>query len=273
MVLRVLRATGLAGLCCAGVLGLAILSMVYTPYDPAGIDIARRFSAPSLNHLLGTDHLGRDIASGIIAGARTSMQIALLGVGVGAVTGILWGMLAAGSRWFDGLLMRSADVIFAFPVLLLAILLTAALGPRVMNATIAVAVFNIPVFAQLTRGAANGLWQSDFVAAARVAGKPTWRISRDHILPNIAPLLVVQVSVQLAVAIGAEAALSFIGLGAPPEVASWGRMLADAQTMMGWSLWPAIISGLAISVSVLSFSMLGDRLRDMLDPRLMAVPA
>jgi peptide/nickel transport system permease protein len=253
---------------CIALIALGILSFFVPTHSAEAIDIAGRFQGPSLAHWMGTDHLGRDIASLIVAGSRTSLSVAVGAVGVGLVVGVLIGLVsAAGARLFDQILMRSMDVVFAFPALLVAILLTATRGPSVSNALIAVAIFNIPVFAQLTRGAARSLWSKDFVQAARVAGKSRGRISFDHILPNLAAPLIVQATIQLSVALGAEAALSFIGLGAPVGTPSWGRMLADAQSMLGWSPWQALFPGLAITLSVLSFSLFGDALRDRLDPK------
>ncbi len=253
---------------CLFLVAVALLSLMWTPHPIDAIDIGARFQGPSLAHWMGTDHLGRDIASFAMAGARTSLAVAAVAVAAGMLFGVALGLFAAaGSRLADQILMRAMDVVFAFPALLVAILLTATRGPGVENAMIAVAIFNIPVFAQLTRGAARSLWDKEFVQAARVAGKSRLRISADHILPNLAAPLIVQATIQLSIALGAEAALSFIGLGAPVGTPSWGRMLADAQSMLGWSVWQILFPGLAVTLSVLSFSVFGDALRDRLDPK------
>jgi peptide/nickel transport system permease protein len=261
----------IGGALCLGFIALALLSFVYTPYPLGRIDIDARFAAPFGAHLFGTDHLGRDIVSMIMAGARTSLLVALLAIAAGLLIGVPIGLAAAaGGRRWDQFLMRGCDIFFAFPVLLLAVLFTSVGGPSAVHAMLAVALFNIPVFAQLTRGAAKSLWQRDFILAAKIIGKSKARISLEHILPNLAGLLIVQATIQFSVAIGAEAALSFIGLGAPPPVPSWGRMLADAQTMFGWSPGMSLFPGLAITLCVLGFSLFGDGLRDYLDPKLQA---
>lgn len=257
-----------SGAGCLALSAIALLSLVYLPYPVEAIRIADRFQGPSFAHWMGTDHLGRDIASLVMAGARTSLAVAFVAVAIGLLFGVAFGLLAAaGMRLLDQALMRMMDVVFAFPVLLIAILVAATRGPGVENAMIAVALFNVPVFAQLTRGGARTLWRKDFVQAALVAGKSRARISVEHILPNLAAPLIVQATIQLSIALGAEAALSFIGLGAPVGTPSWGRMLADAQSMLGWSSWQIVFPGLAITVSVLSFSIFGDALRDRLDPK------
>lgn len=248
---------------------MAFVSLVFVPYDPGAIDIGGRFAAPSFAHWFGTDHLGRDILSMIMRGAQTSVAVALLAVLIGAGIGVPLGLVAAARGGVaEEALMRGTDIVFAFPAVIMAILITAVLGPGVMNAVIAIGVFNTPVFAQMTRGAARGLWRREFILSARVAGKGAFRISLEHILPNIVSLLVVQATIQFSLAIAAEAALSYIGLGAQPPTPSWGRMLNDAQTMFGWAPWISVFPGLAIVLSVLGLNMLGDGLRDMLDPRL-----
>ncbi len=259
----------IGGALCIVFIAMALLSFVYTPYPAAHINVDARFAAPFGVHLFGTDHLGRDILSMIMVGARTSLAVALVAISVGLCVGVPIGLAAAaGSRWLDQFLMRSCDILFAFPVLLFAVLFTSIGGPSAIHAILAVALFNIPVFAQLTRGAAKSLWLRDFSLAAQIIGKSRSRISIEHILPNLASLLIVQATIQFSVAIGAEAALSFIGLGAPPPTPSWGRMLADAQTMFGWAPGMSLFPGLAITLSVLGFSLFGDGLRDYLDPKL-----
>lgn len=251
----------------------ALISFVWTPYDVAVLDIPNKLQTPNAGHLLGTDHFGRDILSMIMVGARTSIAVALVAVGIGMGLGVPLGLAAAALRggWLDEVIMRGNDLIFAFPSLVIAILITAVFGPGAVNAIIAIGIFNIPVFARLTRGAALSLWQREFILAARVAGKSKARISAEHILPNVANLLIVQGTIQFSLGILAEAGLSYVGLGAQPPLPSWGRMLADAQTMVSFAPHLALIPGLAIVLTVLGLNLLGDGLRDWLDPRLRVV--
>ncbi len=247
---------------------VALVSLVWTPYDPAAISIPDRLQAPSALHWLGTDHFGRDELSMLMQGARNSMAVALIAVGVGIGLGVPLGLMAAARRGLlDETVMRVNDLVFAFPALLLAIMITALLGPGAVNAILAIGIFNVPVFARLTRGAALSLWTRDYVLAARVAGKGRWLISIEHILPNLTSTLVVQATIQFSLGILAEAALSYVGLGTQPPATSWGRMLADAQTMIALAPRLAILPGLAIVVAVLGLNLLGDGLRDVLDPR------
>ena len=247
---------------------IALVSLVWTPYDPAAISIPDRLLPPSALHWLGTDHFGRDVLSMLMEGARNSMAVALIAVGVGVGLGVPLGLLAAARRgWLDEVVMRVNDLVFAFPALLLAIMITALLGPGAVNAILAIGIFNVPVFARLTRGAALSLWTRDYVLAARVAGKGRWLISIEHILPNLLSTLVVQATIQFSLGILAEAALSYVGLGTQPPATSWGRMLADAQTMIALAPRLAILPGLAIVLAVLGLNLLGDGLRDLLDPR------
>jgi len=244
------------------------LSLLWVPYDITVFDISGRFQPPQPTHLFGTDQFGRDVLSMILEGARTAISVSLLAVGIGMAIGVPLGLIAAADDgWLSAIVLRGNDVVFAFPAILLAVLITAVRGPGVLNAIIAVGVFNIPVFAQLTRGAARALWQRDFIRAAQTLGKGKWRISVDHILPNIAGLLIVQATIQVSLAIAAEAALSYVGLGAQPPMASWGRMLYDAQTLFGYAPWLLIFPGLAIAVSVFGLTLLGDGLRQRFDPR------
>jgi peptide/nickel transport system permease protein len=247
----------------------ALLSYVWTPYDVTAVDISRKLLAPSPGHPFGTDHFGRDVLSMIMVGARSSIAVALIAVGIGAGLGVPLGLLAAARRGFVGeAIMRSNDVIFAFPSLLMAVMITAAFGVGAINAIIAIGIFNIPVFARVTRGAAQSLWTREYILAARVAGKGPLLISVQHILPNLGGLLVVQATVQFAMAVVAEAGLSYVGLGVQPPVPSWGRMLAEAQTMIGFAPWLAVFPGLAIMLLVFGFGLVGDDLNDRLDPRI-----
>jgi len=255
------------------VVALALLSYVWTPGDHTTMDIANRMKPPGASGLLGTDHFGRDMVTMIMVGARTSIAVAIVAVGIGMGLGVPLGLAAAARRGgvLDEVIMRGNDLIFAFPSLVIAILITAILGPGAVNAIIAIGIFNIPVFARIARGAALPLWQREFILAARVAGKSRLRISAEHILPNIANLLVVQGTIQFSLAILAEAGLSYVGLGAQPPLPSWGRMLADAQTLVAVAPHLALVPGLAIVMTVLGLNLLGDGLRDRLDPRLQRV--
>ena len=251
---------------------LAILSFFWTPYDVTSIEISNRFKTPTLNHFLGTDHFGRDILSMIMVGAQTSIAVAFVAVGIGILFGLPLGLIAAGKRgtFFDDLVMRFNDLIFAFPALIIAILITAVMGPGAFNAIIAIGIFNIPVFARVARGAALTQWSKEYILAAQVAGKGTILISIEHILPNILNLLIVQATIQFSLGILAEAALSYVGLGAQPPIPSLGRMLADSQTMISIAPHMAIFPGLFIVITVVGLNLMGDGLRDYFDPKLKA---
>jgi len=251
------------------VIALAAVSFFWTPFDVESLDIRNKMQTPNGEHLLGTDHFGRDILSMLMVGARTSIAVALVAVVIGMGFGVPLGLAAASRHGslLDEIIMRGNDLVFAFPALLIAILITAVFGPGAVNAIIAIGIFNIPVFARLTRGAALSLWTREFVLAARVAGKNALRISMEHILPNILNLLIVQGTIQFSLGILAEAGLSYVGLGAQPPTPSWGRMLADSQTLITLAPHLALIPGFAIILTVLGLNLLGDGLRDWLDPR------
>ncbi len=250
-------------------IGVALLSVVWTPYDPTKINVRGRLAAPSFEHWLGTDHFGRDILSIIMAGAQNSITVGVVAVSIGMVFGVALGLWASARRgWTEEILMRMTDFMFAFPAILLAIMLVATLGPGAINAIVAIGIFAVPIFARLTRGAANAIWAREFVLAAQAAGKGNFRITIEHILPNIVSVLVVQATIQFAIAILAEAALSYLGIGSQPPTPSWGRMLSEAQTMIFINPWLAVYPGAAIALSVLGLNLLGDGLRDIIDPRL-----
>ena len=250
---------------------IAVLSVFWTPYDVASLDITAKLK-PVLSdgYLLGTDHFGRDVLSMMMVGAHISLSVAFIAVGIGMAIGVPLGLIAAArhNHWIDHVIMRGNDLAFAFPALVIAILITAILGPSAINAILAIGIFNIPVFARVTRGAALSLWSLDYILAARVAGKSNMRISVEHILPNIMNLLIVQGSIQFSLGILAESGLSYVGLGTQPPTPSWGRILADSQTMISFAPHLALIPGFAIILSVLALNLMGDGLRDWLDPRL-----
>jgi peptide/nickel transport system permease protein len=257
-----------------GALVLAIvvtagLSFFYTPYDPNRMNMAQRFQSPGAGHLLGTDQYGRDILSRIMKGAVNSLMVGWVAVGIGMGFGIVLGSLAAfWGGWKDEGVIRLMDVIYGFPAVLSAILITSTLGPGIVNSMLAIGIFNIPIFTRLTRGASLSVWQRDFVTSARAIGQSSGGIIWGTVLPNILSPLIVQGTVQFAIAILAEAALSYLGLGTQPPHASWGRMLNEAQTFMEVSPWLAIFPGLAIAWAVLGLNLLGDGLRDLLDPKI-----
>jgi len=257
------------GLLTALLAAIALLSLVWTPYPVAEIDIPSKLQPPSAAHWLGTDSLGRDIASQLLVGAQNSIVVGVIAVGIGLGFGVLLGCVASARRgWVEELIMRGSDFAFAFPALLLAIMLTAIYGPGLVMSIVAIGIFNIPVFARITRGSANAVWAREFVLAARTAGKGPVRITLDHVLPNIASVLIVQATISFATAILAEAALSYLGLGTQPPQPSWGRMLNEAQTLMFQAPLLAVYPGVAIVLSVLGLNLLGDGLRDLMDPKL-----
>ena len=250
-------------------LATALLSFIWTPYSPTDLDIPNKLGPPSAAHWLGTDSLGRDIVTLLIAGARNSIAVGLIAVGIGMLFGVALGLLAAARRgWVEELVMRLADFTFAFPALLSAIMLTAIYGPGLYTSIVAIGIFNIPVFARITRASTLVVRSREFVTAARALGKGEWRITIEHVLPNIAAILIVQATIQFALAILAEAALSYLGLGTQPPTPSWGRMLNEAQQQLFQAPQLAVYPGVAIALTVLGLNLLGDGLRDHFDPRL-----
>ncbi len=259
----------LGALLIAALIAAAVLSLVWTPYPPDVIDIPHKLAPPSTAHWFGTDSLGRDVASRVLAGSRISIVVGVVAVGIGLVFGVALGLIAAFSRGLiEDAVMKLSDFVFAFPALLSAIMLTSTYGPGVVNAIIAIGVYNVPIIAKLTRATSNGVLAREYSLAARAAGRGPMSIAFDHVLPNIAPALIVQATIQFAIAILAEAALSYLGLGAQPPQVSWGKMLADAQNVLYNAPHLAIYPGAAIALSVLGLNLLGDGLRDALDPKL-----
>ncbi len=248
---------------------IALMSYIWTPHPIDNINIAIKFAKPSAEFWLGTDHFGRDIFSMLVVGARNSVIVAFVAIGIGAGLGVPLGLIAAAQKgWTDEVIMRFNDFTFAFPALISAIMITAILGPGAVNSIIAIGIFNIPVFARIARGASLSIWEREFILAARSAGKGQVRISVEHILPNILSLLIVQATIQFALGILAEAGLSYLGLGTQPPAPSWGKMLKEAQTMIYMAPQLAIYPGVAIALTVLGLNLFGDGLQDVLDPKL-----
>lgn len=253
----------------AGIVATALVSFIWTPYDPTKVVIADRLQGNSWSHLLGTDHFGRDIVSQLMVGARNTLFIGILAVGIALLVGLPLGGLAAARRgWIEETVMRLSDVMYAFPAILLAILLSAARGPGTSSAMIAIGVAYVPIVARVTRGAALGVFQTDYITAAHSYGRGRAYVFVRHVLPNISSVLIVQATVLFALAILAEAALSYLGLGAQPPTPSWGRSLFEAQTFFQLRASLALYPGLAIAISVIGFNLVGDGLRDYLDPKL-----
>ncbi len=265
------RLTVVIGLVCSGlVVVAALLSLAWTPFDPAAVDPAHRYAAPGWPHLLGTDAFGMDTASRLLIGAQTTLVVGILAVAIAAVIGVPLGIFVGmGHKVTGQIVARASDILFALPALLLAILLAAALGASVATATIAIGVSTIPVFQRMARAATLTVMSQDYILAAEVAGTPRWRIALRHVVPNIAPLLGVQAAASFSMAILAEAGLSYLGLSAPPTTPTWGRMLRDANLFA--APLQAVIPGAAIVLAVLGFNLLGDGVRDYLDPRLKEV--
>jgi peptide/nickel transport system permease protein len=253
----------------AVVILMAITSLFWTPYDGNRMNPRERLQGPSLRHPLGTDQYGRDTLSRVMVGAVNSIIVGLVTVAIGLSLGVLLGLASAYyGKFVDEVIMRFSDFLFGFPAVLSAILITSILGPSMINAMLAIGIFYIPVFARLTRAVALTIWEREYIAAARASGVSEWAITVRHVLPNILSPLLIQGTIQFAVAILAEAGLSYLGLGTQPPTASWGRMLNEAQTFMSMSPWMSIFPGVAIAWAVLGFNLLGDGLRDTLDPRM-----
>lgn len=266
---RRLPATGKVGAVIVALVVLAAaVSLLWTPHDPVQVVPENRLAGPNLSNLLGTDRFGRDVFSQILSGSQITLLVGIVAVGISVLVGTPLGIWAGMRRgWAESLVMRGSDLLLAFPALLLAIVAGAVFGASTVTAMIAIGIAGIPAFARVARSGTLQVMTRDFIAAARSAGRPGTEIARRHVLPNIVGMLIVQASVSFALAILAEAALSFLGLGTPPPEPSWGRMLQSAQASLGSAPQLALWPGLAIAVTVLGFNLLGDGLRDALDPK------
>lgn len=250
------------------IVGTAVCSLVYTPRDPLRMDIAARLQPPSAVHPMGTDQYGRDLLSRVMRGAVASLTVGAVAVGIGMGAGVVLG--AAGGwvgGWLDEAAMRVTDAVYGFPAVLSALLVTAVFGPGVLISMIAVGIAYVPVFARLTRANVLSLRAQEFVTAAQALGARDGVILWRHVLPNTVSPLIVQATISFPLAILAEAALSYLGLGPQPPQPSWGLMLREAQSFLQLSPWYAVFPGAAIALAVLGFNLLGDGLRDLLDPR------
>lgn len=257
------------GVIVLAVLGMAVLSFLWTPHDPTLVNPRARLEKPSGEYWFGTDKFGRDVFSQILVGSRTTLFVGFVAVGVAALVGVPLGILAGmAPRWFGELLMRGNDLLLAFPALLLAIMFAAVYGASTFVAMVAIGIATIPVFARLIRSGTLQVMKTEYVLAARSAGRRPFAIGLRHVLPNVSSLVIVQASVGFAIAVLAEAALSFLGFGTPPPTPSWGRMLQESQEMLWSAPRLAVFPGLAIAVAVLGFNLLGDGLRDRFDPKL-----
>ncbi|MDG4800968.1 ABC transporter permease [Micromonospora sp. WMMD980] len=275
---RVLDALRRDPLAVGGALVLLLLVVVGVagPWlAPAGVndvDVDAMLRPPSGAHLFGTDELGRDVLSRVLVAARVSLEVGVVSVGIALVAGVTLGLFAGYYRgWLDSVLMRCMDVLFAFPVLLLAVAIVAVLGPGLLTAMVAIGVVYTPIFARITRAGVLSVREQVFVRAAVSIGASDLRIMRRHVLPNIAAPLIVQTSLSLAFAILSEAALSFLGLGIQPPAPAWGRMLFDGRGFVTDAWWLGVFPGAAIFLTVLAFNLVGDALRDVLDPRQLTV--
>jgi peptide/nickel transport system permease protein len=247
----------------------ALFASVIAPDGPLSIDVGNQLKGPSLQHLAGTDEYGRDILSRVIYASRVSIEVALVSVSIGVTIGVTIGVIVA---WFGGvtdlLLMRVMDVLYAFPAILLAIVIMGGLGVTIFNAMVAIGIIFIPGFARLTRATMGGVLNSQFIDAAHAMGMRRWRIVRSEILPNIMPPLLIQITQALAFAVIVEAALSFLGLGVQPPSPSWGNMLQDGRGFLAQDASYALAPAIALFITVLGCNLLGDGLRDYYDPRL-----
>ena len=246
----------------------AVAGRALAPYGPNAVEVADRLQGPSASHLFGTDELGRDVLSRVLVAARASLLVGLVSVGIALTAGVALGLVAGFyGRWVDDVVMRAMDVLFAFPAILLAIAILAVLGPGIVNVMIAIGVVYTPIFARITRASVLSVREEVYVRAARSLGVGDLRLLRLHVLPNVLAPIIVQTSLSLAFAILSEAALSFLGLGVQPPDPSWGRMLLEGRGFVEQAWWMGVFPGIAIFLTVLSFNVVGDALRDALDPR------
>ena len=257
------------GLVVLGLIAMALLSFVWTPHDPTLVNSEVRLQPPSAEYWFGTDKFGRDVFSQILVGSRTTLFVGVVAVGVAALIGVPLGILAGMARgWLGELLMRGNDLVLAFPALLLAIMFAAVYGASTLVAMVAIGIATIPSFARLVRSGTLQVLKTEYVMAARAAGRLPFAIALRHVLPNVSSLVIIQASVGFAIAVLAEAALSFLGFGTPPPTPSWGRMLQESQELLFSAPRLAVFPGVAIAVAVLGFNLLGDGLRDRFDPKL-----
>ncbi|MFD2092731.1 ABC transporter permease [Blastococcus deserti] len=257
-----------AALVLLAIIVVAVFDEAFAPQAANAQDIANRLQPPSADHPFGTDDLGRDILSRVVLGASVSLTVGFLSVGLALVGGTLIGLLAGFyGRWVDDVLMRIMDMLFAFPAVLLAIAIVAIRDPGTFNTILAIAIVYVPIFARVTRASVLGVREEVYVRASRSVGASDLRLLTRHVLPNAAPPIIVQTSISLAFAVLAEAALSFLGLGTQPPNPSWGLMLAEGRGYIDLAWWLAFFPGIAIVITVLCFNLLGDGLRDVLDPR------
>jgi peptide/nickel transport system permease protein len=259
-----------AGAVLVGIVVLtALVSFVWTPHDPTFVDATVRLRRPGGSYWLGTDKFGHDVVSQLMVGSRTTLFVGVVAVGVAALIGVPLGLVAGMSRrWVSEIVMRANDLLLAFPALLLAIMLGAAFGASTLTAMVAIGLATVPSFARLTRSGTLQVMSTEYALAARAAGRRPFAIAVHHVLPNVASMVIVQASVSFAIAILAEAALSFLGFGTPPPTPTWGRMLQESQELLFTAPRLALFPGLAVAVAVLGFNLLGDGLRDHFDPRL-----
>jgi len=259
----------IGGILVALVMLAALVSFIWTPYNPVQAFPADRLQGTSAAHLMGTDRYGRDVFSGVLYGARITLLVGLVAVGIALLIGTPLGILA-GMRGgvTEEVTMRGADILLAFPALLVAIMFGAVFGASTLTAMLAIGIGSIPGFARVARSGTLQVMSTEYIMAAKAASQSSWRIARRHVLPNIIGMVVVQCSVSFAIAVLAEAALSFLGLGTPPPVPSWGRMLQESQQFLGTYPMLAVWPGIAIATAVLGFTLLGDGLRDRFDPKL-----
>ena len=249
----------------------AVVSFFWTPHDPLKVNASIRLLGPTGDYVFGTDKFGRDVASQIMVGARTTLYVGVVAVGIAALIGTPLGILAGMSRrWLGEFVMRVNDLVLAFPALLLAIMFGAVYGASTLTAMIAIGIATVPSFARIARSATLQVMSAEYVLAARSAGRSRLNIALRHVVPNISGLLIVQASVSFAIAVLAEAALSFLGFGTRPPTPSWGRMLQESQELLTVQPRLALVPGIAIALAVLGFNLLGDGLRDRFDPRLAA---